>query len=287
MKTLKKTLKYLGYFFFLIILVTSTVFFVASFKKPTNDRVWDSTVKNLPEIIFRKDKVEIKNLRDFSYSAKDKVNKEEYYNDEFNPQKIKDVYFLLNPFEENPAFAHTFFSFVFEDGKSVSVSIEARKEAGESYSTIRGLLNNYELAILWGSEKDFFTRRSIYFNEDLRRYRLDISTTTAEALFIDLLNETIKTQSEPEFYNTITDNCTNLLADSANRIHPGSIPWTFARFLTGDSDRVLYDLRLIQNDVRGFEYVKENSNISPVIRDMFEGNPGITRFGFSNLIHLF
>jgi hypothetical protein len=284
MRILKKILKFVGYFALTIIIVVSIVFLAATFKKPSNDRVWDTTVKVLPEISFNQNKVEIKNLRDFSYSEKDKVEKEEYYNDSFDKERIKEVYFLVNPFGDHSSFAHTFFSFVFEDGKSVSVSIEARKEFGETYSTIKGLLNNFELSILWGSEKDFFTRRAVYFDEDLLRYRLMISTTTAEALFTDLLNETIKNGSGPKFYNTITDNCTNLLADSANRINPGSIPWTSARVFTGYADKVLYDLGFIENDTRGFEYVKEKANISPLIKKMFESNPGITRYGFSNLI---
>ncbi|MDB5204915.1 MAG: hypothetical protein JWP09_943 [Candidatus Taylorbacteria bacterium] len=283
MKVLKKILKILGYIILSAVLIIALALFIVSFKKPSNDKVWDSAVKVLPEISFDKNKVTIKNLRDFSYSAKDKINKEEYYKDVFDTEKIKDVYFLVNPFDGHPSFAHTFFSFVFSDGKTVSVSIEARKEVGESYSSIKGILNDYELSILWGSEKDFLSRRAVYFDEDLYRYKLQVGSTTAKSLFMDMLDQTIKTESQPRFYNTITDNCTNLLADSANRVNPGSVPWTWARIFTGRSPEVLYDLKLIENDPKGFEYVEQQSDISPLIRKIISGNPGLTKFGFSNI----
>lgn len=286
MKALKKVLKVLGYVVLLAVLIITLTLFIVSFKKPSNDKNWDSAVKVLPEISINKNNVTINNLRDFSYSAKDKVDKEAYYNDVFDTRKIKDVYFLVNPFAGHPSFAHTFFSFVFSDGKTVSVSIEARKEVGESYSTIKGLLNNFELSILWGSEKDFLSRRAVYYNEDLFRYKLDVSSTTTKSIFVDLLDQTIKSESEPRFYNTITDNCTNLLADSANRVNPGSVPWTWARMFTGYAPKVLYDLKLIQNDSKGFEYVEEESDIGPLIRKMTNDHPELTRFGFSKLIEI-
>ena len=57
---------------------------------------------------------------------------------------LAEMWFFIEPFPENPLFAHSFLSFVFEgeDGqrKTISVSIEARMEAGEKYSPIAGAL---------------------------------------------------------------------------------------------------------------------------------------------------
>lgn len=255
-------------------------------RAPRTDKDWDLSVKVLPEISIQDNIVKIHNLRDFGYTEKDKISNTSYYDDAFDLSKMKEMYFLVNPFSKDSVFAHTFFSFNFTDGKSVSVSIEARKQKGEQYSAIKGLFNNYELSILWGSEKDFLSRRSVYYDEDLFRYKLLVSTSTASSLLSNLAHQTIELNNEPKFYNTVFANCTNILADTANAVNPDSIPWNTARVFTGNADKYLYSLSLIDNDIRGFEYVKDKSNISPKIRKLISGNPGITRLGFSKLINL-
>jgi hypothetical protein len=287
MTIFKKILTICGYVFLGFVTVVLALFIVTSLKTAKSDRDWDNTVKVLPSIKVNKDIVEVKNLRDIVYEGKDKISTISYYDDTFDTRKIKDVYFLLNPFVGHPSFAHTFFVFDFGAGKSVSVSVEARKEVGETYSTIKGLLNNFEVAILWGSERDFVARRSVYFDESLYRYKLDISTTTAKNLFIDLANETNNTQLTPRFYNTLTENCTNILADSANRVNEGSIPWTSARIFTGFADRELYDLGLIKSEGRDFLSLKNDSDITPRVKDLYLNNKGLTRNGFTMLLENF
>jgi Domain of unknown function (DUF4105) len=281
---LKRTSTILGYIFLGFIAALLLLYLFASFKTAKNDRDWDPTVKILPKIQINKNIVEAKDLRDIVYEGKDKVKSISYYNDTFDTNKIKKVYFLLNPFVGHPSFAHTFFVFDFGAGKSVSVSVEARKEVGESYSTVKGLMNNFEVAILWGSERDFVARRSVYFDESLYRYDLDISTTTARGLFIDLANETNKVQETPRFYNTLTENCTNILADSANRVNKDSIPWNSARIFTGFADRELYDLGLIRSEGRDFLSLKEGADITPRVKDLYLNNTGLTRSGFTMLL---
>jgi hypothetical protein len=283
----KKLLTICGYVFLGFVAMVLVIFIATSFKTAMNDRDWDTTVKVLPSINVQKNIVEVKNLRDIVYEGKDKIKSISYYDETFDATKIKNVYFLLNPFVGHPSFAHTFFVFDFGAGRSVSVSVEARKEVGETYSTVKGLMNDFEVAILWGSERDFVARRSVYFDESLYRYDLDISTTTARGLFIDLANETNKVQQTPRFYNTLTENCTNILADSANRVNKGSIPWTSARIFTGFADRALYDLGLIKSEGRDFLSLKNDSDITPRVKDLYLNNKGLTRSGFTMLLENF
>ncbi len=275
------------------VLLISVIFLLCGFvvfvtlKKPSNDKNWDDASKTLPEITKKDNLIHIHNIRNFSYSGKDHISSIAYFDEDFDAGKIKNVYFLVNPFSENSLFAHTFFSFVFTDGKSVSVSVEARKEKGEEYSSIKGLLRHYELMILWGSEKDFFSRRSVYFGEDLYRYRLDISTTTAQSLLTHLADETILLSQTPRFYNTVFENCTNVLADVANKVHPGSIPWNIARVFTGKADEFLYKKGLLfigTGSYKDFEEWREDHNISPSVRKTLNQNPTLTPYGFSKII---
>ena len=46
--------------------------------------------------------------------------------------------------------AHTYFVFDFEDQPPVAISVEARRERGESYDVVRGMFNEFELIYIWG-----------------------------------------------------------------------------------------------------------------------------------------
>lgn len=246
----------------IIICILISLFFLL--KKPSNERVWTDDAKVLPTFTISSSTVEVKNIRDWRY-AKGEVMSKEFYSEIFDGEKIKQVYFLINPFGKWEGVGHTFFLFEFEDEKTISVSVEARREEGEDYSAIKGLFNNYELWYTWGSAADLFSRRAVYHNEDLYMYPLLISKDTMKRLFIDIAQASNKIKSEPQFYNTISSNCTNTLADSANRVNPGSIPWNFARIFTGYSDNVLYKLKLIPHD-KSFEETFANSRIDEVIK---------------------
>jgi len=241
-----------------------TAFFV-SLKTPRHDRNWEDDSKILPHITISTSTVAVGNIRDWRYE-KDKVVSMDYYDDTFDLEKIKGGKLLFNPFGAWEGVGHAFLVFEFEDGKTISISIEARREKGEVYQAIKkGLFNKYEVWYAFGSVEDFETRRAIYHNEDLYEYPLLIATTTAKAIFVDLATAAASLETKPAFYNTITSNCTNLLADSANRVNKGSIPWNKARIFTGYADNQLYDLGLIRND-KSFEEIYKEARIDEQIR---------------------
>lgn len=258
----------------LVCILISLYFFL---KKPSNERVWTDDAKILPTFTISSSIIEVRNIRDWRYK-KDEVISKEFYSETFNSEKISRVYFLINPFGKWEGVGHTFFLFEFEDGKTVSVSVEARREESENYSAIKGLFNSYELWYTWGSASDLFSRRAVYHDEDLYIYPLLISKDTMKRLFIDIAQASNKIESEPQFYNTISSNCTNTLADSANRVNPRSIPWNFARIFTGYSDNVLYKLKLIPYE-KSFEETFEKAHIDQIIKNI---NSNYTKEQFWN-----
>ena len=177
---------------------------------------------------------------------------------------------LFNPFGKWEGIGHFFFIFEFEDGQTISVSIEARRESDEGYNSIKGIFNKYELWYAYGSSADFITRRAIQYPEqELYMYPLKISKKYTSALFLDLAQTAEKLETKPEFYNTITSNCTNLLADSANRIKEDSVPFHYSRLFTGFTDNQLYKLGLIRND-KSFDEIYEESRIDIEVRGIDE-----------------
>jgi hypothetical protein len=268
---IKKILKVLAIIFIFAAMLLTIILTVSTFKKPLLDKNWEADSKILPSINFSDDGnfVSIKNLRDWRYK-KDTVISYNYYNETFDLNKVKNSYLLFNPFGQWEGIGHSFFVFEFEDGKEVSISIEARREKDEPYKVTNGVINEYEIWYAIGSSADFLTRRAIYNEEDLYMYPLLISASSSKALFIDILKVAQGLETTPGFYNTLTSNCTNLLAESANRVKPGSVPWHYSRIFTGYADDQLYDLGFIPHD-KPFKEVYESSRIDIKIKDFFEG----------------
>jgi hypothetical protein len=237
-------------------------------QKPSLHREWTDDAQILPDVTIKDNLVTVQNLRDWRYTKGATISRE-YYQETFDVNKISKAYFLLNPFGTWQGVGHAFFTFEFEDGKAVSISVEARRENNESFSAIHGLFNQFELWYTWGSPADLFARRAIYHDEDLYMYPLLIKPETVRGLFIDLAQTTEQLETNPKFYNTLTSNCTNVLADSANRVNKGSIPWTWARIFTGFSDEKLYQLKLIPHDVP-FEEQFTRSRIDQKIKQIFK-----------------
>jgi len=258
-KFLKIILKIFCGVIILLVLTIAIFIIIASLKKPELNRNWEIDSKVLPHFTIGTSTITIDNLRDFTYE-KNVVVSADYYSETFNLDDIEKTYLLFNPFGEWEGVAHSFFVFTFKDGKSVSVSIEARREEGEKYDVVLGVLNHYEGWYAFGSTQDFINRRLVYNTEDLYQYPLLISTTTSRALFVDVSEQAQKLETKPMFYNTVTSNCTNLLADSANRVKKGSIPFHYSRLFTGYADNQLYDLKLIPHD-RPFEEIYREAQL--------------------------
>ena len=57
-----------------------------------------------------------------------------------------------------------------------------------------------------------------------------------------------KLSKEPEFYDTLTNNCTTNIRSHINHLNPGRIPYDYRVLLPGYSDELAYDLGLIKHE---------------------------------------
>src|SRR5947207_6136307 len=92
-------------------------------RKPSNDRDWIDEQKVLAQADIGDDKVRIHNVRNAQFfTYRDCIV--DYYDKTYDLSKISTVDFLVIPFAENKAIAHTLLSFGFDNGDYVSVSVE-------------------------------------------------------------------------------------------------------------------------------------------------------------------
>ena len=101
----------------------------------------------------------IHNIRNFAY-APDSRYTPAYYDKTFDLRKLDSVWFIVEHFGDWKGPAHTFLSFGFGEQDYVAVSVEIRKEKGENYSPLKGLLKRYELTYVIGDERDLIKLRT-------------------------------------------------------------------------------------------------------------------------------
>lgn len=208
---------------------------------PANDRDWRSEEAVLPYATLDGDRVTVRNIRNFDYRSETDFTPA-YYDRSFNWRELESVD-LVTAYWMGPAIAHVFLSFGFADRDHLAISIEARKERGEGYSSLKGFFKQYELYYVVADERDVIRVRTNYRQnppEDVYLYRLHGSTEHARRLFLEYLKKINSLKVRPEFYNTLTTNCTsNIWLHS--RVNPGHPPFSWKILLSGYVPEYLYE----------------------------------------------
>jgi hypothetical protein len=215
---------------------------------PSNDRDWIEELKVLARADIDGDKVTIHNVRNAQFfSYRDCLV--DHYDKTYDLSQLQSVDFVMIPFAENRAIAHTLLSFGFADGDRVGVSAEVRLEKGESYSAAIGLFNQFELIYVVADERDLLPVRAEHRNVDVLLYRTTATPEQSQKLFLDVLKRVNQLHDQPEFYDTFSNNCTTNIVRHINTLVPGRIPFDYRVLLPGYADSLAYDLGLIDNSV--------------------------------------
>jgi hypothetical protein len=217
--------------------------------RPSNNRDWSIGQERMPRTIFHGDSITIHDVRNFSYDTLGNVVHRAYETRAYDLDKLQTVWFVLAPFEtDNRGPAHSYLSFGFGDSQYVAVSVEARKEMDESYSIVKGLLKRYEVMYVVGDERDL-TRLRVARGDDVYLYPIKTSPAKVRALFVRMMTHANQLHSKPEFYNTLTNNCTTNILEHVNSIATTKIPYGREVLLPGYADELAGELGLIDSDL--------------------------------------
>jgi Domain of unknown function (DUF4105) len=238
-------------------------FLEPSQRQPSNDRDWIDEQKLLAYADIDGDKVRVHNVRNAQFfSYRDCLV--DYYDKTYDLSKIKTVDFVMIPFADNRAVAHTLLSFGFEGGDYVGVSVEVRLEKGESYSAAVGLLGQFELMYVVADERDLLPVRPEFRHVDVLLYRTTATPAQARALFVDVMKRVNQLHDHPEFYDTLRNNCTTNIVRHINALAPGRVPYDYRVLLPGYADSLAYELGLIDNSLP-FDEVRRRAVVSDQI----------------------
>ncbi|EAQ77098.1 lipoprotein N-acyltransferase Lnb domain-containing protein [Blastopirellula marina] len=237
---------------------------------PNNARNWAPDQTRLPSYENVGGKVTIHNVRNCRYASSDNYVIQ-YYDKQFNLSDIQSVDFIVAPFNDTPAVAHTMLSFGLASGDQIVSSVEIRKEADEEYSAWKGFLNQYELMYVIGDERDIINLSSNEYKSDVYLYPTIATPQQSQALLIDVLERANQLAVKPEFYNTVTNNCTTNIVRHVNDLAPDKVRYNYKVLLTGYSDSYAYELGLLDQSVP-FEELKKRSLISE-LAEKYEYDP--------------
>lgn len=209
--------------------------------EPSNARDWQEDVAVLPYATFDGEEVTIHNIRNFTYRSEYDYTPG-YYDKTFNLDQLEGVD-LVSVYWMGPAISHVFLSFDFSDGQHLAISIETRKEKGEGYSTLNGFFRQYELYYVVADERDVIGLRTNYRQdppEDVYLYRVQGSKEQSRNLFMEYLARINDLNAEPEFYNSLTTNCTTSIWTSS-KVNEQHVPFNWKILASGYVPQYLYE----------------------------------------------
>jgi hypothetical protein len=98
-------------------------------------------------------------------------------------------------------------------------------------------------------EADIIKLRTNYRKNGVYMYPIKTEKEKIQALFRSMLIRTDKLSKEPEFYNTLWNNCTTSLLIHANALRKEKLPWNTYTILPSHSDELVYAAGLIDTSL--------------------------------------
>lgn len=251
--------------------------------QPSNERNWYDYYKHTPDAEVSADGiVTLRYLRDFKHDRSGTIQNEWQENVTIDSRDVSRVWFVLSAIEESEYVAHSFLVFELDDGRSISFSIEARREEGEPYSAFWGLFRKYDLIYSWGMERDFVGVRLFVFDYQTEMYPLLLDKEQSGKVFAAMARATVDIADNPRFYNTLTGNCTNLLAKAINEAVPGRLPYDLSWNLPALSVGYLVEQGFIDSKGADTKTVRAHAVVNDFTDELMSAND--SAFDFSRTL---
>jgi hypothetical protein len=241
---------------------------------PRNDRAWRPEMERLPEITVAGDTMTIRDLRHFRW--KSPVQAEAIWgNRVLDLRQLQELELFIVPFKEAPQYlGHIMLGFGFADGNRIIVSVEARREIGEVYAPLPGILRQFELIYLFCDEEDPLTVRAIHQQSTIYRHPIKATPEFIRSLLLELANTANGLRDQPQFYDSRINNCTTTLFEHVNRTLPQPIPWSSEILFSVQTGRLLHRLGYLKTSLP-YPEAQAAARCDPLIRQQ-AGKPGFS-----------
>jgi hypothetical protein len=217
--------------------------------RPSHERTWIEEQRRLPYAESDGDIVTIRDVRNFRWGPGSEVVPA-WETRTYDLGALESVWYVLTPFSRDwRGPAHTFVSFGFADGSYVGISVEARREEGEAYSILGGMLKRFEIMYVIADERDVIQLRANHRGDDVYVYPIRAERGQVRSMFLNMLARANGLHERPEFYGSLRNNCTSNLLAHVNEVATRRIAYGPRVLLPGYSDAIAHRLGLIATDL--------------------------------------
>jgi len=207
--------------------------------QPSNDRDWADDVAQTTTGTVQGNIVTLSHVRDFDWRSENHYTPR-WETRSYDLDRLKSVDMILS-YWMGPAIAHTLVSFGFDDGEQLVFSVEIRKERDEAFSALGGFFKKFETSVIAARERDIVRVRTNARGEDDYLYRIDMPPEAMRSLFLAYIDEANALSRKPQFYNTLTANCTTIVYHMVQRIIYG-LPLDYRVVLSGYLPSYVYEV---------------------------------------------
>jgi len=243
---------------FLLLIVATAFCFWWVLQTPSNDRDWPEGQSRLAEARFEGSRVTIEGVRHFVYRSETDFDAR-WTSRTIDLDRVQGLDVFVSDWGWRDL-VHTIVSWKIEGEAPLAISIESRREVGEPFDPIRGLLRQYELYYVIADERDVIRLRTNVRGEHVHLYQTSTSPDLARRLLVSYLEEVNRLREEPDFYDSLTRNCS-----TTTRRHLASIgvedTWDWRVVFNGHIDELLY-ARGVINTSMPFDALREASDIT-------------------------
>ena len=240
---------------------------------PSNDRAWQADVAQLPSAEISGDILKVNNVRTFEYrSDTDFTPRWEVRTYDISQLRGVDIY--LSDWGAT-GIVHTIASWDFGNGQNLAVSIETRKEVGETYSALLGFFRQYELYYVVADERDVIGVRARQRGEKISLYHHQMPIDAARKVLMSYITTINRLASKPSWYNAFTANCTTTI-----RMHTQHAGWkrplNWRLFANKYVDELMYMRGGIDNSLP-LEELRLRSDITARVKEAGNGEDFSTK----------
>ena len=242
--------------------------------RPSNDRDWAPDHAQVAEASIENDTVTINHFRNCHYRSESDYDAI-FETKQFPLENIQSVWLIVQKFSTAEGLAHVFLSFGLKPDQNdapeyFSVSVEIRREQGETYGPLKGLYRNYEVTHVIGDERDLIGVRTVHRPDDrVYMYRINATPQQAQHLFANFVERIQLLHAKPQFYHTLLNNCANGITGLTYELTPEPISWLDSRIvLPGHSGQFAWESGLVGDRASGqtFEQLEAMSRIDGTAR---------------------
>lgn len=225
---------------------------------PSNDREWQADWRKTGWVEIEGDKVTFHNYRDFDYTIEGAVA-EIWGEKTVRLSRLQGIDYCHVAFG-GEYIAHSMMSFDFGEDGRVVLSIETRREIGESYSELGGLYKMFELQYIFGSERDLVRVRTNIRDEPIYLYEMNVGVEAAREIFLESVQAQNDLKENPRWYHVITANCTtSFRAQTPERKRKA---FDIRLLLNGKLDELLFERGGLKTGDEDFQTLRRNAYIN-------------------------